>query len=136
MKGQIAAFVLLGATAVHPAVTWMVAVAFIALLFFYVRLRRSDPISKLAEERSKRKDLEDRIYHLEFTLAQNVNEGIRKRGDSDDLLAKFTEMQTQFSKLSVEFEKQSVKVDELTAALDLERKYRSMDYDRWKNTKA
>ena len=135
MKGQIAAFVLLGATAVHPAVTWMVAVAFIALLFFYVRLRRSDPISKLAEEKSKRKDLEDRIYHLEFNLAQNVNEGIRKRGDSDDLLAKFTELQTQFSKLSVEFEKQSVKVDELTAALDLERKYRSMDYERWKNTK-
>ena len=136
MKGQIAAFVLLGATAVHPAVTWMVGVAFIALLFFYARLRMSNPISKLAEEKSKRKDLEERIRHLEFNLAENINDGIRRRAKSDDLLAKFAELQTQFSKLSVEFEKQSVKVDELTAALDLERKYRSMDYDRWKNTKA
>ena len=68
MKGQIAALVLLGATAVHPAVTWMVAVAFIALLFFYVRLRRSDPISKLAEEQ---------IYDVSFFLHFSLREVTR-----------------------------------------------------------
>ena len=136
MKGQIAAFVLLGATAVHPAVTWMVAVAFIALLFFYARLRMSDPITQVAEERSMRKDLEERIRHLEFNLAENINEGIRKRANSDELLAKFAELQGQFSDLNVRFEKQSLKVEELTADLERERKFRDIDYDRWKNTKA
>ena len=136
MKGQIAAFVLLGATAVHPAVTWMVAVAFIALLFFYARLRMSDPITQVAEERRMRKDLEERIRHLEFNLAENINEGIRKRANSDELLAKFAELQGQFSDLNVRFEKQSLKVEELTADLERERKFRDIDYDRWKNTKA